>query len=344
VKIKDIATLLDGEVSGDPDIEIKDVKGIEDAGEGDITFAAGRKMIQRASESTASCILVGDFIPDTKSSQLKVKDPQYAFMELLSRYHPVSHPSPGIDSRAFVHEEATMADDVSLQAFAYISSKATVGRGTVIYPGVFVGEGVTVGEECVLYPGVVLMHGVTVGNGVTIHSNSVIGSDGFGYVQRNGKHMKVPQVGGVIIGDDVEIGAAVTIDRATAGNTVIGSGTKIDNLVQVAHNVKVGENSILVAQVAIAGSTTVGNNVVLGGQAGIADHVNIEDGTMIAAKGGVMSDLKKGIYSGVPVQPHRDWLRASALFARLPELYKRLTSLEEKIHKSEGGRDDDGHK
>lgn len=344
MKIREIAALLSGELSGDPDIDIQGVKGIEDAGEGDITYIVGRKMLPQALKSMASCILVDDFIPDTRAAQLKVKDPQFAFATLLNRYYPPSHPLPGLDSNAFVHEEATIAENVSVQAFAYISSRATVGRGTVVYPGVFIGEGVTVGEDCVLNPGVVLMQGVKIGNRVIIHANSVVGSDGFGYLQRKGKNIKIPQVGGVIIGDDVEIGAGVTIDRATSGNTVIGSGTKVDNLVQIAHNVKIGENCILVAQVAIAGSSTLGRNVVIGGQAGIANHVNINDETMIGAKGGVMSDLKKGIYSGVPVQPHREWLRSSAFFARLPEINKRLTSLEEKIHQIEGGRDDDGHK
>jgi UDP-3-O-[3-hydroxymyristoyl] glucosamine N-acyltransferase len=341
VKLKDIASLLDGELSGSPDGEIRDVKGMDEAAEGDIAFVAGKKQLKKAAESRASCLLVAEFAPSIQAAQIKVADPQYAFAVLLGHFHPVPRPPAGVDGRAFVAEDARLAEDVSVQAFAYISSAASIGRGTVIYPGVYIGEGAAVGEDCVLCPGVVLMHGVEVGNRVTIHANSVVGSDGFGYMQREEKNVKIPQVGGVIVGNDVEIGAAVAIDRATAGNTVIGRGTKIDNLAQIAHNVKIGENSIIVAQVAIGGSPTVGNNVMLGGQAGIADHAIIEDGTLVGAKGGVMGTLKRGIYSGSPVIPHRDWLKASALFAKLPELNRRIALLEKKLIDSERGRKDD---
>jgi len=198
-----------------------------------------------------------------------------------------------------------------------------------------VGENTTVGKDCMIYPNVVLRENVKVGNKVIIHSGSVIGSDGFGYVFEEGRYHKIPQVGGVIIGDDIEIGSNVSIDRATTGNTIIGKGTKIDNLVQIAHNVKIGENTIIVAQVGIAGSTEVGDFVTLAGQVGIADHVKIGSGTVIGAQSGIASDLTKGFYTGSPALPHREWLRAHALFAKLPELYKKIKELEKKIKELE---------
>jgi UDP-3-O-[3-hydroxymyristoyl] glucosamine N-acyltransferase len=221
--------------------------------------------------------------------------------------------------------------EVSIHPFAYISDNVTIGRDTIIYPGVFIGEGTVIGDGCTIYANVTIREKVTVGNRVIIHSGSVIGSDGFGYVWEEGRHYKIPQVGGVIIGEDVEIGANVTIDRATTGNTIIGRGTKIDNLVQIAHNVTIGERSIIVAQVGIAGSSEIGNFVTLAGQVGIPDHVKIADGCIIGAQAGVMGNLSKGIYLGSPAMPHRDWLRSTALFSKLPELNRRIKELEEKV-------------
>lgn len=344
MKLKDIALLLEGETTGDPDIEVKGVSGLEEAHEGDITFLASRKYLGLASRSSASCIIVADFIDSIQTAQLKVKDPQHAFAILLGHLHKRPGSAPGINPQAFVADDATISEDASVQAFSYVSSGVSIGNRTIIYPGVFLGEGVTIGEDCMLYPNVVIMDGVKVGDRVVIHAGTVVGSDGYSYLQREGKNIKVPQMGGVSIGDDVEIGACVTIDRATTGNTVIGSGTKIDNLVQIAHNVKIGENSIVVAQVGIAGSSVVGNNVMIGGQAAITDHVSVEDGTAIAARTGVSGSLKKGIYSGTPAIPHRQWLKASVLFSKLPEMHKKLASLEEKIKEIQGGgQDDDGH-
>jgi UDP-3-O-[3-hydroxymyristoyl] glucosamine N-acyltransferase len=344
MKLKDIALLLEGETTGDPDIEIRGVRGLEEAQEGDITFLASRKYLELASRSSASCIIVDNFIESIQTPQLKVKDPQYAFAMLLGHLHKRPNWPPGINPQAFVADDAMVPENASVQAFSYVSSGVSIGNGSVICPGVFLGEHVSIGEDCVLYPNVVIMDGVKIGNRVVIHAGTVVGSDGFSYLQREGKNIKVPQIGGVSIEDDVEIGACVTIDRATTGITIIGSGTKIDNLVQIAHNVKVGENSIVVSQVGIAGSSVIGNNVMLGGQAGISDHISIEDGTAVAARAGVGGSLKRGIYSGTPAIPHRQWLKASALFSRLPEMHKKLASLEEKIKDIQGeGQDDDGH-
>lgn len=331
MKLGDIARLLGGEVLGDTELEITGVSGAEDAREGDITFAVSKKMAALASRGRAACIMVKEALPDAGKAQLKVDDPHYAFAILLGHFYSKQRGPAGVSGLAFVAEGASLAEGVSVQAFAYVSEKVSIGKGSVICPGVFLGDGVRVGEGCVIHPNVVVREQVNIGDRVIIHAGSVIGSDGFGYIQRGGTHHKVPQVGSVTIGDDVEIGANVTIDRATTGVTVIGRGTKIDNLVQVGHNVKVGENSILVAQAGIAGSSVIGNSVVLAGQVGISDHVKIENGTVIGAQSGVMSDLSRGLYAGSPAMPHREWLKAVSLFSRLPELSKRIQALEDRI-------------
>jgi UDP-3-O-[3-hydroxymyristoyl] glucosamine N-acyltransferase len=247
-------------------------------------------------------------------------------------------PCRGISKNAFVSESSSLGQDVSVYDFAYVSDGVKIGSRSVIHPGVFIGENSVVGDDCVIHPNVTIREGVTIGSRVIIHSGSVIGSDGFGYVFEEGAHQKIPQVGGVIIEDDVEIGAAVTIDRATTGNTVIGRGTKIDNLVQIGHNVQIGRNVILVAQIGIGGSSRIEDGVILGGQVGVADHTHVEAGTMVAAKSGILGEVKRGIYSGVPMMPHRDWLKASAVFARLPELKKKIEELEKKIGSIENGK------
>ncbi|MBI3593014.1 MAG: UDP-3-O-(3-hydroxymyristoyl)glucosamine N-acyltransferase, partial [Nitrospirae bacterium] len=247
---------------------------------------------------------------------------------LLSHFYVKPHKCRGISKNAFVSEKSSIGENVTVYDFAYISDGVTIGADCIIDPGVYIGDNTRLGDGCVIHPNVTIREGVTVGNRVTIHAGSVIGSDGFGYVFENGRHNKIPQVGGVIIEDDVEIGAGVTIDRATTGNTIIGQGTKIDNLVQIGHNVRVGRNVILVSQVGIAGSSEIGDGVVLGGQVGVADHAVIEAGTMVGAKSGIMGEVKKGIYSGTIAIPHRDWLKAMSVFAKLPELKKKIEELE----------------
>jgi len=331
MKLKELALLISGELKGDPETEILGVAGIHDVKEGEITFLSDPKLLNECVHSKASCVIVKEFIPAMDKSQIVTKNPQYAFAQLLGQFFPKPLLSVGVSSLAFVSPAAIVGKDVSVHPFAYVSDNVIIGRDTIIYPGVFIGEGTVIGDACTIYANVTIREKITVGNRVIIHSGSVIGSDGFGYVWEEGRHYKIPQVGGVIIGDDVEIGANVTIDRATTGNTLIGKGTKIDNLVQIAHNVTIGEHSIIVAQVGIAGSSEIGNFVVLGGQVGVADHARILDGAMVGAQSGVMGNLPKGVYLGSPAIPHRDFLKSSALFARLPELNKRIKELEEKI-------------
>ncbi|MEW6214056.1 MAG: UDP-3-O-(3-hydroxymyristoyl)glucosamine N-acyltransferase [Nitrospirota bacterium] len=338
MKLKEIASLFNGEIIGPPeadDIEITGVSGIKEAKEGDITFVSAERYIKDLSGCRASCVIVKEPIADVGIAQLKVSNPYLAFAKLLEHFYIKPQEPTGISKDAIVSDKAKIGDDVSIFPFSYISDGVSIGDRTVIYPYVFVGENTTIGEQCIIYPNVTLRENVKIGNRVIIHSGSVIGSDGFGYVFGEGRHYKIPQVGGVIIEDDVEIGSNVSVDRATTGNTIIGRGTKIDNLVQIAHNVKIGENSIIIAQVGIGGSTEIGDFVTLAGQVGITDHAKIESETMVGAQSGIMGHVKKGAYSGTPAISHRDWLKAQAIFAKLPELYKKIKELEERIKELE---------
>lgn len=332
---------MGGELAGDAETEITGVSGVEHARRGDITFVLGRKQVALAEKSGASCVMVKEHYPEISGAQLRIDDPQLAFAVLLGMFHKRPAEPPGVSPLAHVAEGVSLGEGATVFPFACIMAGASVGRGSVVGAGVYVGHGVKVGEDCVFHPGVVLMDGTAVGDRVVIHAGTVVGSDGFGYLQRGGKNVKVPQVGGVVIEDDVEIGACAAIDRATTGNTVVGRGTKIDNLVQVAHNVSIGENSVVVSQVGIAGSSRIGRGCIIGGQAALSDHTTLDDGTMLAARAGAMGHLSKGAYGGTPAFPHREWLKSSSLFMKLPELQKRIAALEAKMRDIEGRQGDD---
>ena len=331
MKLKELASLLGGEIIGNLDLEITGVSGIHDAQEGDITFISSKKYLKDVADCRASCVIVREPIADTTLTQLKVQNPGLAFAKTLEYFHGKQQRITRISDEAHVSPTSRIHETASIFPLSFVADNVSIGEGTVIHPFVFIGENTTIGARCILYPNVTVREGITVGDRVIIHSGTVIGSDGFGYIFNEGMHYKIPQVGGIIIEEDVEIGANVTIDRATTGKTIIGAGTKIDNLVQIAHNVKIGKHSILVAQVGIAGSTEIGDYVILGGQVGVADHSRIESQTMIGAQSGVKGALKKGAYSGSPVMPHRQWLKAQTIIAKLPELHKKLRELEQKV-------------
>ena len=338
MKLKHIASLLKGEIVGAPkidDLEITGVASIRDAQEGEITFISAHRYMKELAACKASCVIVKEIIQDITIPQLKVSNPYLAFAKLLEHFYVKPQKFSGISDGAIISEKAHLAADVSISPFSFLSDGVSIGSGTIIYPYVFIGENTSIGQKCIIYPHVTIREGVKIENNVIIHSGSVIGSDGFGYVFEEGRYHKIPQVGGVIIEDDVEIGSNVSIDRATTGNTIIGKGTKIDNLVQIAHNVKIGNNSIIVAQVGIAGSTEIGDYVTLAGQVGITDHVKIDSGTIIGAQSGITGNVTKGNYVGYPALPHRDWMKASAIFAKLPALNKKIKELEEKIRELE---------
>ena len=335
MKLSEIAALVHGEIFGEPNLEIRGVSGISEAQDGDITFLSGKRHVKDLTHCKASCIIVQEPLHDLAVTQLKVANPYLAFARLLEHFYPKPLKPLGVSRDTFISDKAKVAESVSIFPFSYIADGASIGNGSVIYPFVFIGENTFIGENCTIYPHVTLREGVKIGNRVIIHPGSVIGSDGFGYVFDEGRYHKIPQVGGIIIEDDVEIGSNAAIDRATTGNTIIGRGTKIDNLVQIGHNVTTGNNSIIVAQVGIGGSTVIGDYVTLGGQVGVSDHTVIESGTMIGAQSGLMGNVAKGAYSGTLALPHRDWLKSQAVIAKLPELYKRIKELENKLRELE---------
>jgi UDP-3-O-[3-hydroxymyristoyl] glucosamine N-acyltransferase len=337
MKLKDFAGIVHGTIQGDPETEITGVSGIMDAKEGDITFVSSAKYLKVAEQSRASCIIVKEPIPSLKMPQFCTPNPYFAFAKAIEFFYPGLSYEPGISDKAVIASRFLLGENVSVFPFSSLSDNVSVGDGTIILPGVFVGENTKIGKDCIIHPNVVIREGITIGDRVIIHSGAVIGSDGYGYTFESGEHYKIPQAGGVIIEDGVEIGSNVSVDRATLGNTVVGRGTKIDNLVHIAHNVKIGENSLIMALAAIGGSSEIGSYVTIGAHASIADHTVIATGTMIAAKSGLFGQIAKGVYSGSPAIPHKDWLRSQALFARLPEIYKRIIELERKIHNLEKG-------
>jgi UDP-3-O-[3-hydroxymyristoyl] glucosamine N-acyltransferase len=337
MKLREFSELVEGTVIGDPDIEITGASGVKSAGIGDITFVTSAKFMKLLQGSLVSCVIVKEPLEGLAVSQLQVSNPYYAFAKALELFYPAPALEPGLSERAAVSAKAAIGKDVTVFPMAYIGDNASIGDGTVIYPGVFVGNNTTLGRGCVIHPNVTIRENVRIGDRVVVHSGSVIGSDGFGYVFEKGIHYKIPQVGGVIVEDDVEIGSNVSIDRATTGDTVIGKGSKIDNLVQIAHNVRIGKNSLIIAQVGIGGSSETGDFVTLAGQVGIADHSSLESGTIIGAQSGLTGHYKKGIYSGSPAIAHRNWLKSQTLFAKLPEMNRRIKELENKLEELEKG-------
>ena len=334
MKLKDFAELVNGQVLGDPDIDITGVAGIRDAGEGDVTFLASRKYIKDLATCRASCILVKDPVEGLTMAQIRVANPNRAFASAIACFHPSTRPSP-VAGPFVVSEKAVVGRNVTIFPFVYISADATIGDDTIIFPGTFIGERSVIGKNCVIHANVTVREDCVLGDRIVLHSGTVIGSDGFGYVFDEGRHNKIPQVGRVVIEDDVEIGSNVSIDRATLGQTVIGRGAKIDNLVQVGHNVSIGEHSILVAQVGIGGSTQIGSYVVLAGQTGVGDHTTIESGTLAAGRTGFSGYVSKGTYAGFPAVPHMEWLRSHSQVSRLPDMNKKLKELEDRLRRLE---------
>lgn len=344
MKLREFSRLVEGKVIGDSDIEITGVSGVQNAGRGDITLVTSSKFMKFLQGTSASCVIVKEPLDGITMAQLQVPNPYYAFAKALELFYPAPHFEPGVSGTAVVSAKAVLGKEVTVLPLAYIADNVCIGDGTVIYPGVFIGRDTTLGRGCVIHPNVAIREKVEIGDRVTIHSGSVIGSDGFGYVLEKGVHYKIPQVGGVVIEDDVEIGSNVSIDRATTGNTLIRKGAKIDNLVQIAHNVSIGENSLIIAQVGISGSSKIGDFSTLAGQVGIADHSSLESGTIIGAQSGLTGHYKKGIYTGSPAIPHREWLKSQSLFSKLPEMNRRIKEVEKKLEKLEKGgvKDVDG--
>lgn len=330
--LKELAEVVGGEVVGRGELLIKGVAPLESAVEGDITFITSSKYAEQVKTTAASAVIVPPEIAVEGKNLIVCKNPQLAFAKVLTIFTSRHYKAKGIDKRAYIGRNPKLGKDVTVYPFAYIGDNAEIGDRTVIHPGAHVGNGCRLGEEVVIYPNATIMDGCIIGNRVIIYPGAVIGSDGFGFARDGKKHYKIPQIGIVQIDDDVEIGANTTIDRASFGKTWIKRGTKIDNLVQVAHNDVIGEDCILVAQSGVAGSSKLGSNVILGGQVGVGDHINIGDNVMVAGQAGVTSDIPDNqVMSGYPTIPHREWLKASLTFPHLPEMRKSINELKKKV-------------
>jgi len=335
-KLKELALWVDGTVVGDGEIEISGVAAIEEARAGEITFIANAKYLPNLNKTNASAVIVSKEVTQADKALLCVTHPHLAFAKILTLFSQKPYQPKGIDPNAWISPTAKLGKDLTVYPFVYIGDRCSIGDRATLYPGVSVGEDSSIGEDSILYPNVSVYSATIIGKRVMLHSGVVVGSEGFGYVKEGKRNVKIPQVGIVEIEDDVEIGANTTIDRAALGKTIIRRGVKIDNLVQVAHNVVIGEDSIIVAQVGISGSTKIGSNVTLAGQVGVVGHVEIGDNAMVGAQAGVTHDLpgNRG-YVGSPALPHREFLRAITVFPKLPEMRKTLLDLEKRLQKME---------
>ena len=334
-----IATLLQGKLEGNPDAKVSDVAKIEEAVEGSLCFISNPKYEEYLYTSNASIILVNESLELTgpvRPTLIRVKDAYSGFALLLEKYNEMisGGDKTGIEQPSYISPTASIAKGVYIGAFTYIGEHAVIGSGVKIYPGCYIGNNVVIGENSKIYSGVKIYDDSLLGCRVVIHSGTVIGGDGFGFAPLNdGTYKKIPQIGNAIIEDDVEIGANTTIDRATMGSTIIRKGVKLDNLIQVAHNVEIGENTVIAAQTGISGSTKIGKNCSIGGQVGMVGHIHIADGTRINAQSGLSkSVINTNItLNGTPAFEYKSSLKSQAIFRNLPELQQRLQKLEETV-------------
>jgi UDP-3-O-[3-hydroxymyristoyl] glucosamine N-acyltransferase len=340
--LREIAEKIGGRLTGNGDLPITGISGIEEAREGDITFLAAPKFVRHLNDCRASAIIIGNKLahlagPDR--NLITVENPILAYAHAARLLAPSKTREPVVSSLAFVSPDASLAPTVAVYPYVFIDRDVTIEDDVTLFPFVYVGPKVRIGRSSTLYPNVTLYGGTIIGRNVTVHAGTVIGSDGFAYVWDGKEHVKIPQLGNVEIEDDVEIGADVTIDRASLGTTLIRRGTKIDNLVQVAHNVTIGEDSIIVSQVGIAGSSSLGRNVVLAGQVGVRDHVAIGDNVQVAGQTGISADVPSNTaIAGTPHMPYKDWLKLQAYIKRLPQLFERMKKVEDTLDR-EGNND-----
>jgi UDP-3-O-[3-hydroxymyristoyl] glucosamine N-acyltransferase len=330
--LAEIAVFLGGTVVGTGNTLIKNIRSIEEANEGDITFIANKKYLKKLKLTNASAVLVPPQTAADGRNLIVVADPYVALGKLLTLFYPLEHGGNGVSPDAYIEEGAVVSPEAVVFPRVFIGKGATIGKGAVLYPGVFVGRNVSIGENSILYANVTVYHSCIIGNGVILHSGVVIGADGFGFASPGKSNIKIPQIGFVQIDDDVEIGANTTVDRATLGKTWIQRNVKIDNLVQIAHNVVIGENSVITAQVGISGSTKLGKSVMVGGQSGMVGHIDIGDNVMIAADSKIHKNIKAGeIVGGKPHMPYKEFLQVEACQAKLPEMRATIKDLVKKV-------------
>lgn len=338
--VKQIADLLGAKILGKEDVKINNISGIETAGEKDISFLSNPKYENFIYSTKAGAVLVKDTfkpVKKFKTTLIFTEDPYISFTSLLLEYEKVlKHKTAGIETPVYISKTAVLGENLFIGAFTYISDKVKIGDNTTIEPNVYIGRNVIVGTNTLIYPGVKILDNCIIGNNCTLHSGAVIGSDGFGFApKKDGSYLRIPQMGNVVLGNNISIGSNTTIDRATMTDesTHIGDGTKIDNLVQIAHNVKIGNNTVIAAQTGISGSTKIGNNCVIGGQVGFAGHISIPDHTSIGAQSGIMGSIKdeNKKLMGSPAFELSGYLRSTSVFKKLPEILNRVRTLEEKL-------------
>ena len=333
--VQELAEHVGGTVEGDGSVVVSGAATLIEAGAGDVSFLANPRYEKEMGDSQAAVVVVSEETEAGGRTVIRSQDPYYAFMQIVVLLHGHrEHKAIGVSERASVDRTAQIGENVDIHDFVCVSEQAEIGSGTRIYPNCTIGPGSKVGRDCIIYPNVTVYDGCTIGDRVTIHSGTVIGQDGFGYATHDGVHHKIPQIGGVVIEDDVEIGANCAIDRGTLGDTVIGKGSKFSNLVAIGHNTRIGEHSLLVAQVGIAGSVDVGKYCVFGGQVGVVGHIRIGDGVRVAAKSGVINNVADGeTVAGSPAMPFSQAKRSLTLIKDLPDFRKKLRELDRSLRK-----------
>lgn len=329
--VQELATILGGKVIGNGSTLIEDVKGLAEAKEADITFAV-HPYTEYIPQVHAGAVIVSEEVPAGDNTLVVVENPRLAFSQLLVLFHPRQSIASGIHPTAIVDDSATVGKNEAIMAYAVIGKNVTLGDNCTIYPYVFIGDNVTIGSGTTIFPGAVIHENCVLGKNNVIRAHAVIGGEGFGFATKDGKHTRIPQIGNVTIGDDVEIGACTCIDNATLGSTKVASGTKIDNLVHLGHNVEIGEDCFIIAQSGIAGSTKAGNHVIFAGQTGCTGHITIGDNAVFAGKSGIVGNMKGNqVYAGFPARPHMEWSRTQVYLKRLPEMAKKVKELEKKL-------------
>ena len=341
MKLRELSERLGCRLEGDGDLEITRVAGLEEAGPDAVTFFSNPRYTAALKTTRAGAVILADDAPAAPCAMLRAAQPYVTFADAVAIFVPPDRPEPGISPHAVVAADAVVGPGASIGPFVVVGAGARIGARTVVAPLVSIGAGARIGEDCRLHAHVAVRERVVIGDRVVIQDGAIIGSDGYGFARRaDGTHQKIPQVGGVVIEDDVEIGANTTIDRPAVGETRIGAGAKIDNLVQVAHGVHIGRRVLLAAQVGIAGSSTLEDDVVLAGQVGVAGHLTIGRGTVATAQSGIPNSVEaRQLVSGYPAIDNRDWLKASAVFKRLPDLKKAVSALERRLAELEARLD-----
>jgi len=332
--VREIAEMIGGSVIGDDSREIVGVASLESAQEGDISFVDAEKNFARALQSQASCLIVPESFTTEAKTIIQVKDPRLGFAKVVKEFFPRKQPAPGVHPTAIIGQGVIIGEGVAIGPYTVLENNVRIGNRTVIGAGVFIGERSSIGDDSLIHPNVTIYHDVSIGSRVIIHAGSAIGGDGFGYFVVDGRYHQFPQIGNVIIEDDVEIGTNVSIDRGTLGSTLIKRGTKIDNLVQIAHNVVIGEDTVIAAQTGIAGSSQVENHVIMGGQVGIGDHVHIGQGAMLGGQAGILNGkrIRAGEFVwGTPARPMREFKDQYAHIVRLPKLRQEVELLKAQV-------------